>query len=151
MACGVGTSAAGRRCASTSSTTRLPTRCRRGSVISTTLFNYFVLYCPIPDLDITSYADDFTLLASAPSIVEAKARANQLCTILVRWADAKQQAIAPQKSSVTLFTSDTHQSRFHPQVRIGALKSWVSRWTPISTSAPTPAIVSSGFREPSMS
>ena len=67
----------------------------------------------------TSYADDFTLLSSAPSIVEAEARANQLCAILVRWADGKQLAITPQKSSVTLFTSDTHQSRLHPQVRIG--------------------------------
>ena len=66
----------------------------------------------------TSYADDFTLLASAPSIVEAEARANQLCTILVRWADDKKLAIAPQKSRVTLFTSDTHQSQLHPQVRI---------------------------------
>ena len=37
----------------------------------------------------TSYADDFTLLASAPSIVEAEVRANQLCTILVRWVDGK--------------------------------------------------------------
>ena len=65
------------------------------------------------------YADYFTLLASAPSIVEADARANQLCTTLVRWADGKQLAIAPQKSRVTLFTSDTHQSRLPPQVRIG--------------------------------
>ena len=62
----------------------------------------------------TSYADHFTLLASAPTIVEAEERANQLCTVLVRWADGKQLAIVPQKSSVTLFTSDTH-----PQVRIG--------------------------------
>ena len=33
----------------------------------------------------------------------------------------KQLAIAPQKSSVTLFTSDTHryQSWFHPKVPIG--------------------------------
>ena len=59
----------------------------------------------------TSYADDFRLLD--------KARANQLCSSLLRWADAEQLANAPQKSSVTLFTSDTHQSRFHPQVRIG--------------------------------
>ena len=28
-------------------------------------------------------------------------------------------AIAHQKSRITLFTSDTHQSRLHPQVRIG--------------------------------
>ena len=39
--------------------------------------------------------------------MEAEARANQLCSILVRWADSKQLAIAPQKSSVTLFTSDS--------------------------------------------
>ena len=91
----------------------------QGSVFSPALFNHFVSDCPIPDLDMTSYADDFTLLASAPSIVEAEASANQLCTILLRWADGKQLAIAPKKSSVTLFTSDTHQSRLHPQVRIG--------------------------------
>ena len=66
-----------------------------------------------------SYADDFSLLASAPSIVEAETMTLQLCTILVRWADGKQLAIAPQKSSVTLFTSDTQQSRLHPQVRTG--------------------------------
>ena len=67
----------------------------------------------------TSYADDFTLLGSAPSIVEAVARANLLYSTLVRWADGKQKTIAPQKSSVMPFTLDTHQSWFHPQVRIG--------------------------------
>ena len=91
----------------------------QGSVISPALFNHFVSDCPIPDLDMTSYSDDFTLLASAPDIMEAKARANQLLSFLVRRADGKQLTIAPQKSSVTLFTSDTHQSRLHPQVRIG--------------------------------
>ena len=66
----------------------------------------------------TSYADNFTLLAYAPSILEAEARANQLCSSLVRWTDGKQLAIAPQKSRVTMFTSHTLQSRLHPQVRI---------------------------------
>ena len=58
--------------------------------------------CPITDSDMTSYADDFTLLASAPSIEESEAWAIQLCSTLVRWADGKQMAIAPQKSSVAL-------------------------------------------------
>ena len=88
-------------------------------VISPALFNHFVSDYPIPELDMTSYADDFTLLASTPSIVEAESRANQLCSSPVRWADDKQLAIAFQKSIVTLYTSDTHQSRLHPQVRIG--------------------------------
>ena len=91
----------------------------QGSVISQALFNHFVSDCPIPDTDMTSFADDFTLVASAPSIVEAEARANRLCSLLVRWADGKQLPIASQESSVTLLTSDTHQSRLHPQVRIG--------------------------------
>ena len=87
--------------------------------------------------------------------MEAEARANQLCFSLVRWADDKKLAIAHQKSSVTLLTSDTHQCRLHPHVRIGdatwprltePLKLWVSRWTPNSPSAVTPAIVSSGLR-----
>ena len=66
----------------------------------------------------TSYADDFTLLASASSIVEAEARENQLCSTLERWANGKQLVIASQKSSETLFTSDSPQSKLHPQVRI---------------------------------
>ena len=114
----------------------------------------FYVRLPNLDLNMTSYADDFALLASAPSIVEAEERANQLCTILVRWADGKQLAIAPKKSSVTLFTSDTHQSRPHPQVRIGdavtplnrSLKSWVSRWT--HTSPSRPRLCRVGFEGP---
>ena len=80
----------------------------QGSVISPALFNDFVSDCLIPYSDMTSYADHFTLMASTPSIVEAEARANQLCFSFGRWTDSKQLAIAPQKSNVTLFTSDTH-------------------------------------------
>ena len=79
-------------------------------------FNHFVSNCSIYDLDTASYADDFTLLASATSIMEAETRANQLCSSLVSWAYGKQLAIAPQKSSVTLFTSDTYQFQLHLQV-----------------------------------
>ena len=34
-----------------------------GFVISPALFNHFVSDCPVTDVDMTSYADDFTLLA----------------------------------------------------------------------------------------
>ena len=63
------------------------------SVISPALFNHLVSDCPITDLDMRSSAGGFMLMASAPSIVEDEARANQLCSILVRWADGKQPAI----------------------------------------------------------
>ena len=83
----------------------------QGSAFSPALFNHFVSDCPIPNLDMTFYADDSTLLASAPSIVEAEARANQLCSSLVRWVNGKQLAIAPQKSTVTLFPSEGSEDR----------------------------------------
>ena len=88
----------------------------QGSVISSALSNYFVSDCPIPDSAMTYYNDDFTLLASPPSIMEAEA--NQLTIALIRWATMKQLTIAPAKSSLNLFTSDTHQSHLHPQVMI---------------------------------
>ena len=69
--------------------------------------------------------------------------------------------IAPQKSSVTLFTSDTHQSRLNPQVRIGDAVALLNRTPKILgvtldthfTFGPhaRPAIVSSGPQVPSIS
>ena len=44
---------------------------------------------------------------------------NLLCTNLVRWADGKQLVFAPQKYSMTPFTSDTPQSWLHQQLQIG--------------------------------
>ena len=38
-----------------------------GFLISPILFNHFVSDCPIPDIDMTSYTDNFTLLASVPA------------------------------------------------------------------------------------
>ena len=46
----------------------------QGSVISPALFNHFVSDCPIPDLSMTSYAENFTLLAFAPSIASWRLR-----------------------------------------------------------------------------
>ena len=45
----------------------------QGSVLFPALFNYFLSDCPTTDSDLTSYADDFSLLASGPSIEEAEA------------------------------------------------------------------------------
>ena len=58
--------------------------------------------CPIPGLVMTSYADDFALLVSVPSIVEAKAWTNQLSATLERWADTRKKTTdhCSPKSSV---------------------------------------------------
>ena len=70
-------------------TIRLPTRCGQSipsdpSFRSPALFNYFVSDYLITDSDMTSYADDFTLLVSATRINEVEDRANQLSSFNVR-------------------------------------------------------------------
>ena len=65
--------------------------------------------------------------------MEAEARANKQCSSFVRWAEGKQLAIAPKKSSVTLFTSDTDQSLLHPQVWIGDAVAVLNRTPKIFT------------------
>ena len=91
----------------------------QGSVISPALFNYFMSDPPLTDYDMASYADDFTIMASSPKVDEAVVKANRLMKTLVEWAGRKELSIAPHKSSVTLFTPDTHQSHLHPKVKIG--------------------------------
>ena len=110
----------------------------QGSVIVPALFNPFVPDCPIPDLKMTSYTDDFTLLASAPSIVESEMRANQLCSTLVRLADGKQLAIAnrnlawPCSHPIPTSTDSSLKCESATQWLRWTehLKSRVSRWTP---------------------
>ena len=67
----------------TTSPLQVRTGVPQGSVISPALFNYFVSDCPLPDSAMASYADDFTLLASSPSIDEAEAEANRLMSAFV--------------------------------------------------------------------
>ena len=88
-------------------------------MISPALFNYFMSDCSLSDYDMASCADDFTIMASSPKVDEAVVNANRLMTTLVEWAGRKELSIAPHKSSVTLFTPDSHQFHLHPKVKIG--------------------------------
>ena len=96
------------------------------------------------------------IVASASSIVEAELKANLICSSLVRWADGKQLAIAPLKSSVTLFTSDTHQFWLNRKCKSETrwphwtepLKSWVSRWTPTSPWPSRPRLCRTSHERP---
>ena len=135
-----------------------PSRQLRDLSSARALFNNFVSDFPITDLDMSSYVDNFTLLASASSIVEAELKANLICSSLVRWADGKQLAIAPLKSSVTLFTSDTHQFWLNRKCESETmwphwtepLKSWVSRWTPTSPWPSRPRLCWTSHKRPQL-
>ena len=91
----------------------------QGSVISPTLFNLYVSNFPAILSDSTSFADDFTIFTSAVDIEEAEARLSQDLAVINAWASSLELDIAPQKSTVTLFSPSTHEHRYHPQVSLG--------------------------------
>ena len=95
----------------------------QGSIIFPTLFNHFVSDCPINYLDMTFYADDFTLLVFSSSIVEAERRANQLPTISYCYPEIQRDSIhfsrIPTSPCPTLKCESV--TRWH--LRIKALKS----------------------------
>ena len=90
----------------------------QGAVTSPTLFNYFVSDFPSLHCDKTSFADDFSVFASDSDINVAVSKLNSDLSLISEWARDLDLKIAPSKSSVTLFTPNTHEHNFHPQVRI---------------------------------
>ena len=91
----------------------------QGSCISPVLFNFYVRDFPdCAELTI-SYADNFTILESAVDLGEID---EKLCRDLRRieeWAERKELTISATKSSVTFFSTDSHQHNHHPQVYLG--------------------------------
>ena len=63
-----------------------------------------------------AFADDFNLAESAPDLPTITKALNDDLLLVEAWADRKNLVIAPSKSSVTLFTPDPAQYKFHPQV-----------------------------------
>ena len=90
----------------------------QGAVISPTLFNFYVSDFPTILSEKTSFADDFTIYASSVDIEEVEAQLTQDLDIVKNWASSLDLDIAPNKSSITLFSPSTHEHRYHPQVKI---------------------------------
>ena len=91
----------------------------QGSVISPILFNHFVSDYPTTAPTISSYADDFTAMASDTSPFVAADRLSDHASDVAYWADSKGLKISIPKSNSALFTLDTHQSFLNPEVRWG--------------------------------
>ena len=94
----------------------------QGSVISPCIFNYFLSSSPISPQMMTSYADDLTLAVSHPDITRDAAPISNILSDafapIQDWARDNKLTIAPEKSSVTLFTPWTSQYNSHPSVTI---------------------------------
>ena len=88
----------------------------QGGVISPILFNYFVSDFPDCAEHVVNYADDYTLIASGVDIDEVEVRLNDDLALIADWARRKRLTLAPDKSTVTLFTADSHQYNYHPRI-----------------------------------
>ena len=91
----------------------------QGAVISPTLFNLYVSKFPGIISETTSFADDFTIYASAVNIADAESQLTEDLDLIKAWAADIELDISAQKSSVTLFSPSTHEYRYHPQVLLG--------------------------------
>jgi hypothetical protein len=61
-------------------------------------------------------ADDFTVGESSSNLPTITAALCEALSAIESWADSKDLSNTPNKSSVTLFTPDPAQAKFHPQV-----------------------------------
>jgi hypothetical protein len=88
----------------------------QGSVLSPSLYNFFVSDFPLQAPLFHSFADDIYAGRSFPDLSVIVAKLNEDMCKVEPWADSKNLTIAPEKSSITLFTPDSHQASHHPQV-----------------------------------
>jgi hypothetical protein len=84
----------------------------QGSVLSPILF--VTVFPNLASLT-ESFADDFTVGKFSSNLPTITAALCEALSAIESWADSKDLSIALNKSSVTLFTPDPAQAKFHPQ------------------------------------
>ena len=80
--------------------------------LSPTLFNAYMAGLPIPPVDIKlfSYADDVNVLATAkPPLKPVYDRVSEYLAILSKWLKSRHMSLSAEKSSSTLFTTNTKE------------------------------------------
>ena len=115
----------GRQAATSFRETKSSTRIVRagvpqGSKLSPALFNYYIADMPRPT-DPTMracYADDITVWTSGPRIPELETRINRYLKHISDYLKDNSLLISAPKSTVTLFTPDTHQAQLHPRITL---------------------------------
>ena len=91
----------------------------QGSVLYPTLFNTYVSdFSHTAGLS-SSYTDDFTASTSHPNDGKATPIMANHAVGVETWAGEKELQISAQKPTVTFFTLETQQERFHPLIPVG--------------------------------
>ena len=102
-----------------SSTSIVCTGVPQGFKLSPSLFNYYKADMPRPTTPVkrVCYADDITMWASGPKIPQLESMINSYLRDVGSYLKKKSLLISAPRSTVTLFTPDTHhQFQTHPKI-----------------------------------
>ena len=92
----------------------------QGSTMLPSLFNYYIADMPrlTPPVNRVCYTDDITVWASGPNIPQLESMTNSYLRDVGIYLKENSFLISAPKSTVTLFTPDTHQFQTHPNITI---------------------------------
>jgi hypothetical protein len=92
----------------------------QGAVISPILFNFYLkdLPSPPPGIKVVQYADDISIYSSGKSITSMSISINNYVNKVTDFLEERELLVSPEKSTVTLFTPDSHEAKIHPQIKI---------------------------------
>ena len=92
----------------------------QGGVLSPALFDYYLadfLTTP-PNITLIKYADEITIYTSVPVMAGLTKGLNIYLSQVLNYINNKKPAMSRAKSTVTLFTLDTHENHLHSQVKL---------------------------------
>ena len=89
-------------------------------VLSPALFNYYLADFPTPppNIKLNKYADDITIYTSGPVVADLINGLSIYLSQVLYYFNNKKLTVSSAKSTVTLFTPDTHEQHLHPQVKL---------------------------------
>ena len=97
----------------------------QGAVTSPLLFSFYLTKLPMPppqsNIKLIQYADDISVYICGPKKLfkTMEKELNKYMIVLARFLEERELAFSPEKSTVTLFTPDTKEAQYHPQVKLG--------------------------------
>ena len=89
-------------------------------VLSPALFYYYQADFPTPppNIKLIKYADDITIYTSGPVVADLINGLNICLSQLPNYMNNKKLTVSTAKSTVTLFSPDTHQHHLHPHMKL---------------------------------
>ena len=89
-------------------------------VLSPALFNYYlaVSQTPPPNIKLIKYADNINIYTSGRVVADLINGLNIYLSQVLNYINNNKLKVSTAKSTVTLFTPDTHEHHLHPQVKL---------------------------------